>query len=39
MGPHILVVDDSKVIRDSLRVIFGAEGFDVDVAQNGAVAL
>ena len=39
MSYNILVVDDSKVIRDSLRVIFEAEGFRVDSAENGADAL
>lgn len=39
MHPEILVVDDSKVIRDSLRVIFQSEGFVVDTAENGAEAL
>ncbi len=39
MGYCILVVDDSKVIRDSLRVIFESEGFEVDSAENGADAL
>jgi DNA-binding response OmpR family regulator len=39
MSHRILVVDDSKVIRDSLRVIFEAEGYYVDSAENGSVAL
>ncbi|MBN1572388.1 MAG: response regulator [Deltaproteobacteria bacterium] len=39
MSYNILVVDDSKVIRDSLRVIFEAEGYKVDSAENGADAL
>lgn len=39
MSHSILVVDDSKVIRDSLRVIFEAEGFYVDSAENGSYAL
>jgi DNA-binding response OmpR family regulator len=39
MNYCILVVDDSKVIRDSLRVIFESEGFEVDSAENGADAL
>ncbi|MEJ2068606.1 MAG: response regulator [Deltaproteobacteria bacterium] len=33
------MVDDSKVIRDSLRVIFEAEGYHVDSAENGSEAL
>jgi CheY-like chemotaxis protein len=39
MSPHLLVVDDSKVIRDSIRVIFTTEGFAVDTAENGAEGL
>jgi two-component system chemotaxis response regulator CheY len=39
MSPHLLVVDDSKVIRDSIRVIFKTEGFAVDTAENGAEGL
>jgi two-component system, chemotaxis family, chemotaxis protein CheY len=39
MPQHLLIVDDSKVIRDSIRVIFQTEGFTVDTAENGMEAL
>jgi CheY-like chemotaxis protein len=37
--PTVLVVDDDVAIRDALRDVLGPEGFDVSVAQNGAVGL
>jgi two-component system response regulator CpxR len=36
---RVLVVDDDRVIRDSLREVLRAEGYDVVIAENGAVAL
>lgn len=35
----ILVVDDERAIRNSLKEILGDEGHDVDVAEDGAAAL
>ena len=35
----ILVVDDERAIRNSLKEILGDEGHDVDVAEDGATAL
>ena len=35
----ILVVDDERAIRNSLREILGDEGYDVDVAEDGAAAV
>ena len=35
----ILVVDDERAIRNSLKEILGDEGYDVDVAEDGAVAV
>jgi CheY-like chemotaxis protein len=35
----VLVVDDDRAIRDSLREVLLAEGYDVVIAENGAVAL
>ena len=32
---RILVVDDERAIRNSLKEILGDEGFDVDVAEDG----
>ncbi len=37
--PSVLVVDDDDAIRDTLREVLEPEGFDVGVAENGAVAL
>jgi len=37
--PAILIVDDEKVVRDSLTKWFRQDGYDVDGAENGAVAL
>src|SRR2546430_2367622 len=39
MAARILVVDDDPDIRDSMREILEIEGYDVDVADNGAEAL
>ena len=36
---RILVVDDERAIRNSLKEILGDEGFDVDVAEDGAIAV
>ena len=35
----ILIVDDERAIRNSLKEILGDEGYDVDTAENGAAAL
>lgn len=35
----ILVVDDERPIRNSLKEILGDEGYDVDVAEDGATAI
>lgn len=35
----ILIVDDERAIRNSLKEILGDEGYEVDVAEDGAVAL
>ena len=35
----ILIVDDERAIRNSLKEILGDEGYDVDTAENGATAL
>lgn len=37
--PSILVVDDDEAIRDTLREVLEPEGFDVRVAENGALGL
>jgi CheY-like chemotaxis protein len=37
--PSVLVVDDDEGIRETLQEVLTAEGFDVTVAENGAVAL
>ena len=36
---RILVVDDDKAVRDSLRRALVLEGYDVDLAEDGATAL
>lgn len=36
---RILVVDDERAIRNSLKEILGDEGYDVDVAEDGAIAI
>jgi len=36
---HILVVDDEKVVRESLREWFAEDGYEVDIAADGAEAL
>ena len=33
---RILVVDDERAIRNSLKEILGDEGYDVDLAEDGA---
>lgn len=38
-NPRILVVDDEEAMRHMLTVLLGQEGYDVDVAANGKVAL
>ena len=35
----ILVVDDERAIRNSLKEILGDEGYDVDLAEDGATAV
>jgi CheY-like chemotaxis protein len=35
----ILVVDDDAAVRDALRVLLGAEGYDVMTAADGAEAI
>ncbi len=35
----ILIVDDERAIRNSLKEILGDEGYDVDVAEDGTTAL
>ena len=35
----ILIVDDERAIRNSLKEILGDEGYDVDIAEDGAAAL
>ena len=35
----LLIVDDERAIRNSLKEILGDEGYDVDVAEDGAQAL
>jgi DNA-binding NtrC family response regulator len=37
--PALLVVDDEKVVRDSLTKWFQQDGYDVESAENGAEAL
>ncbi|MEE9225937.1 MAG: response regulator, partial [Bacteroidota bacterium] len=39
MADRILVVDDEKIIRESLSFILGKEGYDVSEAANGVEAL
>ncbi len=36
---NILIVDDERAIRNSLKEILGDEGYDVDVAESGPAAL
>ncbi len=38
-APRILVVDDEPVIREVLHDLLTSEGYEVDTAENGAVAL
>ena len=35
----ILVIDDERAIRNSMKEILSDEGYDVDVAEDGAIAL
>ncbi len=37
--PHVLVVDDEKVVRDNLKAYLEDEGFTVIAAENGEEAL
>ncbi|NWF49457.1 MAG: sigma-54-dependent Fis family transcriptional regulator [Ignavibacteriaceae bacterium] len=39
MAQRILVVDDENIIRESISYILKNEGYDVDEAENGKVAL
>jgi DNA-binding NtrC family response regulator len=36
---HILVIDDEADIREGLELLLGSEGYQVDLAQNGAEGL
>ena len=38
MSSKILVVDDEKIIRESLSYILKKEGYEVEEAENGKVA-
>ena len=38
-APRVLVVDDDEAIRELLRDVLGAEGYEVDEAINGAEAV
>ena len=38
-APRVLIVDDDEAIRELLRDILGAEGYEVDEAINGAEAV
>ena len=35
----ILIVDDERAIRNSLKEVLGDEGYEVEVAEDGATAL
>ena len=35
----ILIIDDERSIRNSLKEILGDEGYEVDVAEDGMAAL
>ena len=35
----ILIADDERAIRNSLKEILSDEGYDVDTAEDGAIAL
>lgn len=39
MAVRILIVDDEKAIRDSLKLILDDEGYETDIAQDGQEAL
>lgn len=39
MAEKILVVDDEEIIRDSIAIILEKEGYTVDQAENGEIAL
>jgi DNA-binding NtrC family response regulator len=39
MTERILIVDDEEIIRDSLSFVLQKEGYEVELAPNGAVAL
>jgi len=39
MKRHILVVDDDRPIREALAALLEGEGYDVNLAENGQVAL
>jgi DNA-binding NtrC family response regulator len=36
---NTLIIDDDKEIRDSLRIILEAEGYSVETAENGKMAI
>lgn len=38
MSKKILVVDDEDIIRESISYILGKEGYEVETAENGAIA-
>lgn len=39
MGKKILVIDDERAIRNSLKEILGFEGYDVETLEDGAAAI
>ena len=39
MRPHLLIVEDDIVTRDALRRVLEAEGYSVDVAEDGEKAV
>ena len=39
MSTNILIVDDEKAIRDSLKIVLEEEGFKTDIASDGEEAL
>jgi signal transduction histidine kinase len=39
MGPRVLVIDDEALITDSFRLVLEAEGYSVETAASGVLAL
>lgn len=39
MSEKLLIVDDEKTLQESLKRVFIKEGYDVDVADNGEIAI